>query len=436
MIQQSAHPFIGSRRGRCRLGCDQYCRSKHSRHRFRPERFASSLRFQPAHHRTLSAASWLEGTDRESEGWRVIVENRPGGVTTIAATDVLTPAGGRPQLYAMSVPSVAAPSLVPNISFNLDKDFEPVIKATVSYNVLVVNPSVPAKTVAELVALLKSQPDKLTFSSGGFGTPAHLIGEQFKLQTGTRAQHVPYAQFPQAIGDLLNGTNAFMFITMLPVVDLIKTGKLRALAVTGPKRVPILPDVPTIVEAGYPSLVVEDWTGFAVKRGTPKETVARLNAPINKALREVVGPEALAKIGAEPAGGTPEEFGRLVGDQVAHWKKVVAEADMKVQPVVTGFRVTLLGTGVPIPRPDRFGPSTLIEAGDQTLLIDAGRGATMRLFQLGVPIGQIDALLLTHFHSDHTVGIPDLWLTGWLSSYFGNRQRAVQRDRPHRDQRR
>jgi tripartite-type tricarboxylate transporter receptor subunit TctC len=120
----------------------------------------------------------------------------------------------------------------------------------------VVNPSVPARTVAELVALLKSQPDKLTFSSGGFGTPAHLIGEQFKLQTGTRAQHVPYAQFPQAIGDLLNGTNAFMFITMLPVVDLIKTGKLRALAVTGPKRVPILPDVPTIVEAGYPSLVV------------------------------------------------------------------------------------------------------------------------------------------------------------------------------------
>jgi ribonuclease Z len=91
--------------------------------------------------------------------------------------------------------------------------------------------------------------------------------------------------------------------------------------------------------------------------------------------------------------------------------------------VTSDFRVTLLGTGVPIPRPDRFGPSTLIEAGDHTILIDAGRGATMRLFQLGIPIGKIDALLLTHFHSDHTVGIPDLWLTGWLSSHFGNRQR-------------
>ena len=267
----------------------------------------------------------------EGEGWRVIVENRPGAVTTIAAADVLSqPADGH-SLYAMSTPSVAAPSLVPNISFNLDKDFEPVVKATVSYNVLVVNPSVQAKTVAELVALLKSQPNKLTFSSGGFGTPAHLIGEQFKLQTGTRAQHVPYAQFPQAIGDLLNGTNAFMFITMLPVVDLIKTGKLRALAVTGPKRVPILPDVPTIVEAGYPSLVVEDWTGFAVKRGTSKQTVARLNGAINKALQKPSVQEALAKIGAAPAGGTPEEFAHLIGDQVAHWKKVVAEADIKVQ---------------------------------------------------------------------------------------------------------
>jgi tripartite-type tricarboxylate transporter receptor subunit TctC len=268
----------------------------------------------------------------EAEGWRVIVENRPGGVTTIAATDVLNqPADGH-SLYAMSVPSVAAPSLVPNISFNLDTDFEPVIKASVSYNVLVVNPSVPATSVAELVSLLKSQPDKLSFSSGGFGTPAHLIGEQFKLQTGTRAQHVPYAQFPQAIGDLLNGTNAFMFITMLPVIDLIKTGKLRALAVTGPKRVPVLPDVPTIVEAGFPSLVIEDWTGFAVKRGTPKETVARLNGAINKALQKPSVRDALAKLSAEPAGGTSEEFGRLVGDQVAHWRKVVADAGIKVQP--------------------------------------------------------------------------------------------------------
>jgi tripartite-type tricarboxylate transporter receptor subunit TctC len=266
----------------------------------------------------------------EAEGWRVIVENRPGGVTTIAANDVLSqPADGR-SLYAMSVPAAAAPSLLPKITYKFDTDFEPVIKASVSYNVLVVNPSVPANTVAELVALLKSQPDKLTFSSGGFGTPAHLIGEQFKLETGVRAQHVPYAQFPQAIGDLLNGTNAFMFITMLPVVDLIKTGKLRALAVTGPKRVPALSDVPTIVEAGFPSLVVEDWTGFAVKRGTPREVVAQLNAAINRALAKPSVRDAFAKLGAEAVGGTPEEYGALVREQVAHWKKVLTEANIRI----------------------------------------------------------------------------------------------------------
>ena len=266
----------------------------------------------------------------EDEGWRVIVENRPGGVTTIAAVDVLTQAADGRSLYAMSVPSVAAPALVPNITYRFDTDFEPIIKASVSYNVLVVNPSVPAHSVAELVALLKSQPDKLTFSSGGFGTPAHLIGEQFKLKTGTRAQHVPYQQFPQAIGDLLNGTNAFMFITMLPVIDLIKTGKLRALAVTGPKRVPVLSEVPTIIEAGFPSLVVEDWTGFAVKRGTPGETVLQLNAAINKALKKPAVREAFARIGAEPAGGTPDQYGGLVNEQVAHWKAVVTEAGIKV----------------------------------------------------------------------------------------------------------
>lgn len=268
----------------------------------------------------------------EAEGWRVIVENRPGGVTTIAARDVLgQPADGH-SLFAMAVPSAAAPSLLPNIPYNFEADFDPVIKASVSYNVLVVNPSVPANTVAELVALLKSQPDKLTFSSGGFGTPAHLIGEQFKLQNGVRAQHVPYQKFPQAIGDLLNGTNAFMFVTMLPVVDLIKSGRLRALAVTSPKRVSALGDVPTVVEAGFPSLVVEDWTGFAVKRGTPTAVVAQLNAAINKALAKASIREAFARLGAEAAGGSPDQYGGMVREQIAHWKKIVSDGNIKVAP--------------------------------------------------------------------------------------------------------
>ena len=176
----------------------------------------------------------------ESEGWRVVVENKPGAVLTLGGAEVLKhPADGH-AIYAMALPVSAAPAFLPNIPFRLETDFAPVIKISTSYNVLVVNPSVQAKSVAELVSLLKSQPDKLTFSSGGFGTPAHLIGEMFKLQTGTRATHVPYNQFPQAIADLLSGTNHFMFITTLPVVDMIGSGKLRALAVTGPKRIAAL----------------------------------------------------------------------------------------------------------------------------------------------------------------------------------------------------
>jgi tripartite-type tricarboxylate transporter receptor subunit TctC len=190
---------------------------------------------------------------------------------------------------------------------------------------------VPANSVSELVSLLKSKPDQLTFSSGGFGTPAHLIGEMFKLQTGVRAAHVPYQQFPQAIGDLLNGTNQYMFITMLPVIDLINSGKLRALAVTGPKRVPALKDVPTIVEEGFPGLVVEDWIGFAVKTGTPSDVVVRLNQAINKALATSKVRESFAKLGAEPAGGTAAEYGDFYKSQLRHWAKVVKDSGIKIQ---------------------------------------------------------------------------------------------------------
>jgi tripartite-type tricarboxylate transporter receptor subunit TctC len=271
-------------------------------------------------------ATDLANTDH----WKVVVENRPGAVQTIAGSEVLKQPANGTSIYAMSVPVTAAPAFLPNMPFDVGKDFAPVIKISTSYNVLVVHPSVPANSVSELVDLLKRQPDKLTFSSGGFGTPAHLIGEMFKLRTGVRATHVPYQQFPQAIGDLVSGTNQYMFVTSLPVIDLIKVGKLRALAVTGPKRLAVLPEVSTIVEQGFPDLVVEDWVGFAAKSGTPRDIVMRLNEAINNALAKPQVREALAKLGAEPAGGTSAEYGELVRSQLALWAKIVKDSGIQM----------------------------------------------------------------------------------------------------------
>lgn len=188
----------------------------------------------------------------------------------------------------------------------------------------------PVNSLPELVALLKSKSGKLNFSSAGFGTPSHLIGEMFALQAGVHATHVPYQQFPQAIADLISGNVQYMFVTTLPVIDLIATGKLRALAVTAPTRIAALKDVPSVVETGFPDLVTADWIGFAGKRGTPAEITSQLNKAINRVLAEPKIRASLDKIGAVPVGGTAAEFGDGIRTDVAHWAKIIKDADIKL----------------------------------------------------------------------------------------------------------
>jgi len=268
----------------------------------------------------------------EAEGWTVVVENKPGGAMTIGAADVLRQPADGYTLFSVTAPIAAAQELVPSAKLNVETDFAPVIQLGKTYNVLVVAQSSPVKTLPEFIAYLKRDPGKHTFSSGGFGTPAHLLGELFKLETGVNTMHVPYKGNPQAIADIINGTNTYQFITAVAVVDLIASGKLKALVAMSQDRVPALKDVPTIVESGYPKLASEDWAGILVKSGTPAPVIETLNTAINKALKLDKVRSAFAKIGADTAGGTPEAFGKLVRDEVAHWTKVIKDANIKINP--------------------------------------------------------------------------------------------------------
>lgn len=268
----------------------------------------------------------------EAEGWTVIIENKPGGAMTIGALEVQRqPADGH-TLLSVTTPIAAAPSLIPKAQLDIERGFLPVIRIGTTYNVLVINPATPAKTLGEFVAYLKATPDKYTFSSGGFGTPAHLLGELFKLETGVRTTHVPYQGNSRTIPDLISGINTYQFITAVAVLDLIRTGKLRALTVMSHKRMPALPDVPTVGESGYPKLASEDWAGILARSGTPAPVVARMNAAFNKALTTDKVRQAMAAVGTDIGGGSPEDFGKMVRAEVAHWSKVIKDAGIKVNP--------------------------------------------------------------------------------------------------------
>lgn len=266
----------------------------------------------------------------EREGWRMVVENRPGALQTIAMLDVLKQPADGLTIYPMSVPTAAVPALMPELGARADADLIPVVRLSTSYNVLVVPPGLPAKTMSEFVALMKARPGQFNFSSAGFGTPAHLASELFKLETGIQAVHVPYVQPQQRLADLLNGINHFDFLASVTAGDLISTGKLRGIAVTAPSRINGLPNVPTVVEQGFPNLVVEDYVGFSMKSGTPDAVVHRLNEAATRALRDAKVREAFEKLGAVPDGGSQSDFANFFHAQVAHWSRVVKEAGIKL----------------------------------------------------------------------------------------------------------
>jgi len=264
-------------------------------------------------------------------GQPVIIENKPGaggGVgaefTAKSAPDGYTIMGGTISTHAINA------SLYKSLPYDPVKDFVAITLIARVPNMLVINPSVPAKDVKELIALLKANPGKYSFASSGNGTSQHLSGELFKSMSGTDMQHIPYKGSPPALQDVVGGQVAMTFDNITTALPLAKAGKLRALAVTTAKRSSVAPDVPTLAESGLPGFEVGSWQGVFAPAGTPPEIVKRLNAEIVKALNMPDVREKLSGLGAEIVADSPEEFSALVKAEVAKWADVVKKSGAKV----------------------------------------------------------------------------------------------------------
>jgi len=261
----------------------------------------------------------------------VVVENRPGASGNIGTEAVAKAAPDGYTLLMTASTHVTNAALQTSIPYDPVKSFTPIAPAAVGNLALVVHPAVPARSVQELVALAKAQPGKLNYASPGSGTPHHLAMELFKILAKVNVVHVPYKGGGPAMADLVGGQISGSFASMPSSIPFVRAGKLRALAVTAPKRSPAEPQVPTISEAGIPGFAVLDWQGLFTTGKTPPAIVNKLNAEVVRilALPDVV--EKLAVAGVEIQTSTPREWGDFVKSEIAKWGKVVKEAGIKVE---------------------------------------------------------------------------------------------------------
>ena len=266
----------------------------------------------------------------ESLGQPVVIDNVPGAGGALGSDKVAKAAADGYTLLMGHIGTLAVnPAIYPKLPYDPLKDFTPVAWVANVPNVLVVHPSVPAKTLKELVAYAKSRPGKLNYASGGNGSAAHLATEYLKMQTQTFMVHVPYRGTSPAVGDLVAGQTDLLFSGAPAVIPFIKSGQLRALAVSSKKRLDALPEVPTVAESGYKDFEADQWYGVVAPTGTPVEIVRKLNTHINQALGSAELKTRLQSEGAIAVPTTPEAYGALIKREITRWLPVVKAGNIQ-----------------------------------------------------------------------------------------------------------
>ena len=264
-------------------------------------------------------------------GQPVIIDNRPGAGGNIGAQAVArAPADGYTLVMGTVGTHAINPSLYKKMPYDHIKDFAPISRVTAVPNVLIANPSQPYKTVKELIAYGKANPDKLTFASSGSGTSIHLAGELFKSMTGITMQHIPYKGSSPALTDLMAGQTNVMFDNLPSAIQFIKAGKLRPIAVTTIKRAPQFPDLPTIDEAGVPGFDASSWFGLLAPANTPPAVIKRIDDALIKAMATTDLKKKIIEQGGEPIAETPDKFAAFIQTETVKWAKVVKESGASV----------------------------------------------------------------------------------------------------------